>query len=137
MLNKNEQVTDVSFVLDDGTGRIDVKRWWDVMCCFGSSTKFWTITHMWYMYRPLFPQVKWEVWHWRNGESQVRIKKLVMVIWWQISFYIQQIWERCVVFCLQWWWLCYCHWWSEKLPREASSGCLFRAVITLIFLVGN
>ncbi|KAM0909992.1 hypothetical protein ACQ4PT_014451 [Festuca glaucescens] len=27
MLNKKQQVTDVSFVLDDGTGRIDMKRW--------------------------------------------------------------------------------------------------------------
>ena len=27
MLNKNERVTNVEFVLDDGTGRIDVNRW--------------------------------------------------------------------------------------------------------------
>ncbi|KAK1618347.1 hypothetical protein QYE76_023864 [Lolium multiflorum] len=27
MLNKKQQVTDVSFVLDDGTGRIEMKRW--------------------------------------------------------------------------------------------------------------
>ncbi|XP_051193661.1 replication protein A 32 kDa subunit B [Lolium perenne] len=27
MLNKNERVTDVTFVLDDGTGRIEVNRW--------------------------------------------------------------------------------------------------------------
>ncbi|RWW14582.1 hypothetical protein BHE74_00023662, partial [Ensete ventricosum] len=27
VMNKTERVTDVSFVLDDGTGRIDVNRW--------------------------------------------------------------------------------------------------------------
>lgn len=27
MLNKTERVTDVSFVIDDGTGRIDCYRW--------------------------------------------------------------------------------------------------------------
>jgi replication factor A2 len=31
MLNKVERVTDVAFVLDDGTGRIDVNRWYDVL----------------------------------------------------------------------------------------------------------
>lgn len=27
-MNKLEKVTDVKFTLDDGTGRIDVQRWW-------------------------------------------------------------------------------------------------------------
>jgi hypothetical protein len=31
MLNKVERVTDVAFVLDDGTGRIDVNRWYDAL----------------------------------------------------------------------------------------------------------
>lgn len=27
--NKVEKITDVNFTLDDGTGRIDIHRWWD------------------------------------------------------------------------------------------------------------
>jgi replication factor A2 len=33
MLNKVERVTDVQFTLDDGTGKIDVNRWYDASDC--------------------------------------------------------------------------------------------------------
>ncbi|KAH0457033.1 hypothetical protein IEQ34_014940 [Dendrobium chrysotoxum] len=37
MMNKIERVTDVSFALDDGTGRINVNRWW-VLCSLVNET---------------------------------------------------------------------------------------------------
>jgi hypothetical protein len=36
MLNKVDRVTDVAFILDDGTGRIDVNRWYAVSVSFYS-----------------------------------------------------------------------------------------------------
>ena len=36
MLNKVERATNVAFILDDGTGRIDVNRWYDVSISFDS-----------------------------------------------------------------------------------------------------
>jgi replication factor A2 len=44
MLNKLDRVTDVSFTLDDGTGRVPVNRWWDAMYRFIVLNKLWIIS---------------------------------------------------------------------------------------------